>query len=62
MKEMFRDVIQTAMEVELGEGALPAGGGVGDGAQLPQRLLPEDGEDAAGRGGDQGSPGPERQL
>ena len=65
MKEMFRDVVQTAMEVELdgtGAGTLPAGGGIRHSAQLPQRLLPEDGEDTAWGSGHQSPPGPERHL
>jgi len=65
MKEMFRDVIQTVIKVEmdeeLGREALPAVRDVKC-AQLPQRLHEEDGEDPTGRGRHQGAPGPERQL
>ena len=51
MKEMFRDVVQTVMEVEmdeeLGAGALPACRDILR-AQLPERIHEENSEDPAG--------------
>ena len=47
MKEMFRDVIQTVMEVEMDEALGRAGGSP---QKLPQRLHEEDRQDPTGRG------------